>query len=213
MRERILVVKLAAICAALFSCLAHAAAAGAAPGPPSFTVRVLSANGSGCPPGSLLRTAVVRQGSSLELTVTYSVFDAFAGDGVALGGFRENCQVNALVGVPSGWTFTVVAVDYRGYAHLGAGARGTLETSYYFSGLPTTVPLAHSLSGPEDGNFEFTDQVPLPAWAPCHFSATLNVSTSIRVYPGSDKSFLNMLALDSPDQDVGASYRLALERC
>ena len=48
--------------------------------------------------------------------------------------FRKNCQINVDVGVPAGWTYGIAAVVYRGYAHLGKGARGTLAASYYYAG-------------------------------------------------------------------------------
>ena len=43
-------VRLVAVCGALFLCLAFAPAVGAAVSQPSFTVALLSTNGSGCPP-------------------------------------------------------------------------------------------------------------------------------------------------------------------
>src|SRR5579859_1635416 len=134
-KERIVMVKLAALCAVLFSCLALApspANAATSVQPPYFTVRLLSANGSGCPPGS----TAVSQANSTEFTVTYSQYMATAGGGASAGEFRKNCQLNVNVGVPSGWTFGILAVDYRGYAHLGNAARGTLSASYYYAGLP-----------------------------------------------------------------------------
>jgi len=204
-------VKLAALCAALFSCLAFApAAANAAPTqPPYFTVRLLSANGSGCPPDS----TAVSQANSTEFTVTYSQYIASAGGGASPLDFRKNCQLNVSVGVPSGWTFGILSVDYRGYAHLDYGAHGTLSASYYYAGLPQTYQQMHSIYGPRDGDYELTDQSGAVAYAPCHFNATLNVNTSLRAYAGLDKSYANQVTMDSTDVNMSTIYHLAFRQC
>lgn len=205
-------VKLAALCAVLFSCLALAPApanAATSVQPPYFTVRLLSANGSGCPPGS----TAVSQANSTEFTVTYSQYMATAGGGASAGDFRKNCQLNVNVGVPSGWTFGILAVDYRGYAHLGNAARGTLSASYYYAGLPQTYQQTHTVYGPRDGDYEFTDQSAAVAYAPCHFNATLNVNTAVKAYVGSDRTYLNLLTMDSTDVDMSTVYHLAFRQC
>jgi hypothetical protein len=207
MQERIIMVKLASICAALFSCLAFASAARPAPSQPSFTVHVLSANGSGCPPG----TATVSHGSSPEFTVTYSRFIAAAGDGAAPGDFRKNCQVNVIVGVPSGWTYGLSGVDYQGFAYMATGAHGSHSTYYYFAGQPQTYQLPqHPLSGPRNGDYKLADRPPVVGWAPCHFDATLNLNTSVLMFAGSDKSFLNGLTMDDSLRTI---YHLSFKRC
>jgi hypothetical protein len=205
-------VKLAALCAALFSCLAFApaSASAATPAQPSyFTVHLVSANGSGCPPGSI----AVSQLSDTEFTVTYSQYIASAGSSASLLDFRKNCQLNVSVGVPSGWTFGIASVDYRGYAHLGNAAHGTLAASYYYAGLPQTYRQQHSVYGATDGDYEFTDQAPILAYAPCHFNTTLNVNTEVRAYVGSDKTYLNVVTMDSTDLNMSTIYRLAFKEC
>jgi hypothetical protein len=203
-------VKLAAICAAIFSCVAFApATASAAPSQPSFTVRLLTANGSGCPLGS----AAVSQASSSEFTLTYSQYIATAGGGAPPTDFRKNCQLNVSVGVPSGWTYGILEVDYRGYAYLGHNARGTLSADYYFAGHSQTARQQHSIYGPRDGDYEFTDRATAVVYAPCHFSATLNMDTAVRLFAGSDKSLLNELTMDSTDVDMSTIYHLGFRRC
>ena len=205
-------VKLAALCAALFSCLAFApASASAAPPaqPPNFTVHLFSVNGSGCPAGS----TAVSEASGTAFTVTYSQYIATAGSGASPVAFRKNCQLNVSVGVPSGWTFGILAVDYRGYAHLGNGARGTLSASYYYAGLPQTYQQQHSITGPMDRDYEFTDQSAAVAYAPCHFTTTLNVNTELRTFRGTDKSDFNMLTMDSSDVKMSTVYHLAFKEC
>ena len=136
-----------------------------------------------------------------------------AGDGASPINFRKNCQINVDVGFPAGWTYGVAAVVYRGYAHLGKGARGALAASYYFSGLSGTNRQYHSLYGPVDNNYEFNDQTPVVAYAPCRFHATLNINTALNVYRGSDPSFFNLLTMDSTDVNMSTLYQLTFRQC
>ena len=204
--------KLAALCAALLSCLAFTpAAANAAPSPqpPWYTIRLLTANGTGCPPDS----TAVSQVNSTVFTVTYSQYTAFAGGGVPPTQRRLNCQLNVEVGVPSGWTYGILEVDYRGYAYLDSGARGTLAADYWFEGSPLTHPQQHSIYGPKDYNYAFSDYAGVMAWAPCHFNGALEINTSVRVLPGYDSSFANELTLDSSVLGLGTLYHLGFRQC
>ena len=204
--------KLATLGAVLFSCLAVApvpASAAAPAAPPSFTVRLLTANGSGCPVGS---TAVSRL-SSTAFTVTYDQYIAASGGGTSPLNFRKNCQLNTRVGIPAGWTFGVSEVDYRGYAHLGRGARGAVGASYYFAGLPGSSTQGHLIPGPTDGDYEFNDRAALVTWAPCRTAVGLNINTSLCAYAGPDRSYLNLLTMDSTDVSLGTVYHLIFKRC
>lgn len=206
-------VRLAAVCTALFSCLAFAPTpahtATSHHLPPYFTVHLISANGSGCPAGS----TEVSQASDTTFTVTYDQYTAAAGDGTLPQNSRKNCQLNVQVGVPSGWTFGITSVDYRGYARLGPVGYGTLAASYYYAGLPTTYGQNHPISGPMDDDYAFNDLAPVVAYAPCHFDTTLNINTELRAYTGSDQSYFNMITMDSTDVSASTLYRLTFEEC
>lgn len=205
--------KLAALCAAVFACLAvlpaSANAATSQVVPPYFTVSPLSVNGSGCPPNS----AAVSQASDNTFTITYSQYQAEAGQGAPIGAFRRNCQINVRVGVPQGWTFGITEVDYRGYAHMGYGARGLLTASYYFAGLPATLYQRHELRGYRDGDYEFSDRAAVLAWAPCHFNTTLNVNTALQAYQATDPSDVTLMTVDSTDVNMSTVYHLGFRRC
>jgi hypothetical protein len=200
-------------CAALFSCLAiaPASARAAAPAqpPPQFTVHLVSTAGSGCPHGS----TAVSEASDTIFTVTYDQYIATAGGGAGPADFRKNCQLNVDVGVPAGWTYGIAAVDYRGYAHLGNGARGALTASYYYAGLSGTYRQHHPLYGPADTDYQFSDQAPLVAYAPCRFHTTLNINTALNVYRGTDPSFFNLLTVDSTDVNMTTIYQLTFRQC
>jgi hypothetical protein len=207
-------VKLLAVsCAALFACLAIAPASARAAvpdqSPPHFTVHLVSVAGSGCPQGS----TGVSEASDTIFTVTYDQYIATAGGGASPTEFRKNCQLNVDVGVPAGWTYGIAAVNYRGYAHLGSGAYGSLAASYYYAGVSGTYRQNHSLYGPTDNDYEFDDQAPLVVYAPCRFHTTLNINTALKVYRGTDPSFFNLLTVDSSDVNMTTIYQLTFRQC
>ena len=163
-------------CAALFSCLAIAPASARAAAPdqptPHFTVRLRLAAGSGCPQGS----TAVSDGVGHDIHGQLRPVHRDRRRRRESCGFRKNCQLNVDVGVPAGWTFGITEVQYRGYALLGKGARGTLTASYYYSGTRgTTTGSSHPLYGFVDDEYEFDDQAPVAAFAPCRFHTTLNI--------------------------------------
>ena len=204
--------KLATLGAALFSALAVAAtpACAATPAqPPSYTVRLLTANGSGCPQGS----AAVHQQSGTGFTVTYTRYVAAAGRGAKPIDFRKNCQLNTLVGIPAGWTVGVGEVEYTGYAHLEKGARGMIRASYYFAGQTGTATQSHQINGPANRYYTFKDTATVVTWAPCATSVGLNINTELRAYAGSDRSYRNLLTMGSTKASLGTVYHLVFQRC
>jgi hypothetical protein len=59
---------------------------------------------------------------------------ASIGPGVAVTSNRANCQLNINLQYPSGFQYSILGTDYRGYAALGPGVTGTQSATYYFSG-------------------------------------------------------------------------------
>jgi hypothetical protein len=203
---------LAVFCAALFSCLAisPASARAAVPGqPPHFTVQLLSVNGSGCPIGS---TAVSAPNDS-TFTVTYDNYLADNGNGSLPTDFRKNCQLDVLLGIPSGFTFGITGIQYRGFAALDSGARGQLTAAYYFPGQPGTFTQNHSVAGPTNSNYEFDDGFQVATWAPCHTAAAVNINSSLQVFQGSDPSFFNEMTMDSTDVGAATIFHVSFRHC
>jgi hypothetical protein len=104
-------------------------------------------------------------------------------------------------------------VDYRGYARLGNAAHGTLSASYYYAGLSATYRQQHQIYGVTDGDYEFTDRAAVVAYAPCHFSTTMNINTEVRTYSGSDPSYFNEVTMDSTDVNWSTLYQLTFRAC
>ncbi|MET8946068.1 DUF4360 domain-containing protein [Streptomyces sp. NPDC004542] len=173
-------------------------------------IAIKTINGSGCPAGTA--DATVSPDNS-TLTVKYSAYTAQAGGGAASPDARKNCQLVLDVKAPASYTYALFGLDHRGHASLRAGATATVESDYYFQGTTDDVFQSHSLTGPYQDDWAFSDSVPEDrlVWAPCGSQRYLNVNTSLQVSAGADDraSVVTMGSTDVP----GASYRLIWKRC
>ena len=59
---------------------------------------------------------------------------ASIGPGIAVTAERTNCQLNIDLEYPSGFQYSILNTEFRGYAGLDAGITGTQQATYYFSG-------------------------------------------------------------------------------
>jgi len=183
--------------------------------PNNITVDVVSANGSGCPQNS---ADVSVSTDAQAFTVTYSQYTAQSGAGAQPTDFRMNCQLGLNVHIPQGLTYAIAGADYRGYAHLQAGAQGQESAYYYFQGEPHTTRISHTFAGPADRDWETSDRVGVAAlsYLPCGEERNLNINTELRV-AGSRSDHRNettsFLTMDSTDGSISTVYHLAWRSC
>lgn len=185
--------------------------------PPTDPIKIdiVTVNGSGCPIGT---AAVAVSPDKQAFTVTYSDYIALTGLGAGTLDSRKNCQLVVQVHVPTGFTYGIVQADYRGYAQLSPGARGTEKASYYFQGMSATSSASHVFSGPYDDNWQATDvaEIGSVSYMPCGEQKYLNINTEIRVSPGptdSAKTTTSMMAVDSSDVDLSTIYHFSWMKC
>jgi hypothetical protein len=195
------------------SAAAHSALASsttsAAPPPGSVTMEVVTVDGSGCPPGT---ATVTPSHDGAALTVTYRRYAAWAGGTAPPTAFRQNCQLNVRVTGPEGYTYAVTGTESRGYAHLQRGTSALQRTNYYFQGDSRSQSVSHTLQGPYDDDWHFTDTTDpsTRVYKPCDADRNLNINTELRVSPddGSETSFI---AMESTYAD--AVYHLTWKHC
>src|SRR5690606_11123961 len=128
--------------------------------------------------------------------------------------FRKNCQLSLTINVPSGFTYAVQSVDYRGYAYLARGATGFQQAGYYHQGSPETSYSSATFEGPYDDNWHARDSKEMAelVYAPCGEQRNLNINTELRVYRGnSDET--SIMTMDSTDGAVSTIYHLAWKEC
>lgn len=171
------------------------------------TIDVVTVNGSGCPAGT---TAVAAAADNTAFTVTYSDYLAQTGAGADPTDFRKNCQLVLRVNYPQGFTFGIAQADYRGFAHLAAGAHGAERANYYFQGESQNTPRTHTFNGPMSDNWQATDRTEVGkiVYAPCGEQRMLNVNTQLRVQ--GDASFMTM---DSTDAGFSTKYHFSWKKC
>ncbi|MFC4070287.1 DUF4360 domain-containing protein [Actinoplanes subglobosus] len=179
-----------------------------APPPGKVTVKVVSANGSGCPRGS---TTVSASPGNRSFTITYRRFTAASGPGVAAIGFRKNCQLALDVSGPRGWTWAISRIGSSGSAGLRRGASGMQVSSFYWAGDPRTVRVEHKFAGPLDGRWERSRKIAKKSlrYMPCGQRRYLNVNLELRVTPGSATG-RNSLTMDSTS---GSVFEVVWRKC
>lgn len=180
----------------------------------SIVVDLVTVNGTGCPAGT---AAVAVSDDNTAFTVTYSDYLAQVGVGASATDFRKNCQLSVQVHVPSGFTYAIAQVDYRGYAYLEAGATGIEKASYYFQGMSQTTAVSHAFVGPVDDNWATTDTADLIAasYLPCGEQRNLNINTELRVNGGTSdtSSTTSLMTMDSTDTAISTMYHFSWMEC
>ncbi|KAL2129156.1 hypothetical protein VTI74DRAFT_8162 [Chaetomium olivicolor] len=149
-----------------------------------------SYSGTGCPAGNV---SAELSSDLTTLTLLYDQLKAEAGNSVSTFSYRRNCDLTVRLKYPQGWQFSVFKADYRGYAQIPAGDRGTSKANYFFSGDPRRANLrcsqifsAVTIRGPYDGDYLKTDQfggVQSTGWSPCGVEGLLNIHSEVRLSP------------------------------
>ncbi|WP_436529209.1 DUF4360 domain-containing protein [Actinoplanes sp. HUAS TT8] len=183
------------------------------PPPDRMVISVVSANGSGCP-GTSAKIQVSPDNTAF--TVTYSDFIAQAGPTARALDGRRNCQMALDVHVPSGYTYAMAGVDYRGYGHLEQGATGSETASYYFQGERYTTRVRRDFQGWMDSDWQHSDRVEVGSMSflDCGEQRYLNVNTELRVSGGpSARTATSFLTMDSADGNLDTTYHVAWRKC
>jgi hypothetical protein len=182
--------------------------------PSAMTIDVVTVLGSGCPTGT---AAVAVSPDNTAFTVTYSQYTAQVGLGATPTDFRKNCQLNLKVNVPSGFTYAISEVNYRGFASLASGATGLERANYYFQGSPLTGYISHPFAGPLADDWQANDTVDIAAlvFAPCGAQRNLNINTELRVAAGTSDptKTTSFMTMDSTDGSLTTIYHFTWLKC
>ncbi len=201
--QRISNVTLAALVTA-FAGLAHAQSVD----PSQVSIAALNYGGNGCPAGS------VAANLSPDAQAFTLLFSDFAVDGANTAGARskKSCNLVLDLNVPSGWTYTLFSVDYRGYAYAERGNEARLR-SWYSLGVSggEEIRIANlKMRGPFDRDFHQRAGVPLDSlpWVECGGSASrVRIGTELMA---TDKA---LIAVDSIDGELSQRYGISWRRC
>ncbi|TMR02233.1 DUF4360 domain-containing protein [Actinomadura soli] len=177
--------------------------------PRGVTMEVATILGSGCPAGTAQVTPSDDGGA---FTVTFDKYLAWGGGDAPPTEFRKNCQLNVRVTHPEDYTYAVVGISSRGFAHVEPEASAVRRTSYYFQGSSETRSVTHTIEGPYNRSWRFTDRISRPelVYKPCGESRNLNINTEVRVNAG-DSEEPSFIAVESAY--ANSAYHLAWKRC
>ncbi|QIS20523.1 DUF4360 domain-containing protein [Nocardia terpenica] len=184
------------------------------PPPDKITIDVVTVNGSGCPQDT---AAVAVAPDNTAFTVTYSAYTAQVGVGAQPTDFRKNCQLDLRVHVPQGFTYGIAEADYRGFAHLEAGATALERARYYFQGDSPTAYVDHPMSGAFEDDWQNTDstEVGSVVFMPCGEFRDFDINTELRVNAGSSdpRKTTSFITMDSTDGSITTTYHFAWKQC
>lgn len=184
----------------------------AAPPAEKVVIEVQTVNGSGCPAGS---ASVSTAADNTAFSVSYDEFLAQAGGGANATASRKNCQINLKVHVPQGFTYAVARAEYRGFAHLAAGATGEQIAHYYVSGRSATAESRHEFRGPLTQQWTTVDRAEGAAlvYAACGVDSLFNVNTELRVDAGAHDDKTSVMVMDSTRGSVRTVFHLDWKKC
>jgi hypothetical protein len=185
--------------------------AGAREAPDEVYIRNLVYAGSGCPAGSVAENVAA---DKQAFTLMFDTFIAEAGPGVPLRESRKNCQILVDLVFPQGWSYTIVEIDHRGFANLGAGATASQKAAYYFQGEAQTVSLETKLRGPLADDYQVHDMLGLSAqiWSPCGARRALNIKSQVVTTAGRHGAPA-LITVDSVDGQLTQVYKFQWKRC
>jgi hypothetical protein len=172
------------------------------PPPGPVTVEVVSVSGTGCRANT---TTVAMSQDNEAFTVTYSDF-LVQGNGSEA---KKSCTIALRINHAPGYTYGIAATDFRGFAHLTDGAKGTARNSYHFPGFPTRHS-RHTYQAPMSDNWHVTDRPDGVAHGPCKDRKPLTIEAELKVNGKGTASFMTM---DSTDSSVTTTFRLSWKKC
>jgi hypothetical protein len=166
--------------------------------------------GSGCKQGTV--SAAFTQDRK-TVTLLFDEFIAQTGRGTKPTDARKACQINVDMRYPSGWSYSIMKVDYRGYVGIPAGFSAVQTSTYYFSGQSGQYVAKTSFRGPKYDDYKVTDQFPVEKydWSPCGSVQRGNIKASVELRGDGSKSAL--MTVDSIDGKVQQLYGIQWRRC
>ena len=165
--------------------------------------------GTGCPNGSVSATL---SPDAKSLSLLFDVYAVDAGGDTGKKFDRKSCNIAIPVHVPQGESVSVLAIDYRGYNNVPAGARSQFNVEYFFAG--TRGPSFQKVfNGPKDADYLIQNKLTAESiiWSACGADVNLRTNSSIKVTTVQNKQA--QATVDSEDVDAAIIYQLQWKKC
>lgn len=184
--------------------------------PPDGVVKInkIIYGGSGCPQNSV-SSSIADNG--LNFGVSFDNYIAGIGNGFTRHDKRKNCELRVELTVPSGYSYTIVDVNYRGYADLDYGINGTFKTRYHFQGETDLAELTRSVRGSIDHDFIVSDSLDFESfvWSECGTTAPVVLTTQHNLKKTHNASSYaeGVIGMDSVESKLTHQYGLKWKHC
>jgi hypothetical protein len=173
----------------------------------------LRSRGPGCPAGT------VSSYLSPDGQVFTTTFDQFSVE-VDLASPQKRatkaCIIVAKIKVPAGWSYAMMSLDTRGFAHLDRGVSATLNSQYRVGMKPPKKVAELSLNGPLQDNYVRSINVATTdlIWTGCNQQLEKNfmLATQISVVRNG-RNGGGLMTVDTIDGELHQTYRLLWRRC
>ena len=125
---------------------------------------------------------------------------------------RKSCNIAIPVHVPQGQSVSVLAIDYRGYNNVPAGATTDFNVEYFFAGTRGPA-FKKTFRGPLDEDYLIQNKLVAESliWSRCGEDVNLRTNSSIRVNTKNNKQAL--ATVDSEDVNAAIVYLLQWRKC
>lgn len=177
-------------------------------------VKVLNANGSGCPvqEGKSIPYGFDGQWLTLELNQAYPI-KVTKGTGISLEESRKNCQIMVDVNAP-GYRYAVERVVTWGTYQLAANDQFVASFDGYFQAEGKTFSADSEVLGPvwsqQNYNFDRTLSGSNLVWSECNEDRILNLNNAVRVSPKGNGGRYATQSKGSLDR---VAYRFIFQKC
>lgn len=184
--------------------------------PSGTQIRSVVAYGSGCREGSATSSI---SPDSRELSLLFDDFLVQSGGNSGRVSDKKNCVVEVRLGIPSGWSMTLMTADYRGFVALDPGAMAQHEVLYSFNKAFTGSSFSTTnFVGPRTENYFVRNTLRIDQynWSTCNQSdVTLTVRLGLVTQPqtGVRSNPNGQLTLDSVDTSTRQTFGIGWQRC
>lgn len=165
--------------------------------------------GTGCPGGSVSATL---SPDAKSLSLLFDAYAAEAGGNTGKTFDRKSCNIAIPVFVPQGLAISILAIDYRGYNNVPAGASSQFNVEYFFAGTrgPT---FRRTFNGPKNEDYLIQNVLTAQSivWSACGADVNLRTNSSIRVSTAGNQQAL--ATVDSEDVSAAIIYQLQWKQC
>lgn len=179
------------------------------PGRGEMEIKEVTANGSGCPVGTVY-TVLEPSDPNGPLDTVLLTNEGLVVDDNS----RKFCNVAVDIKFPAGWSYTVDAVQTRGYAKIQDGVKATVATEVSFRGSSKKAKGERNQSGYWEGDFflqedDFTDVV----WSPCGKVLPINIKTEFKLRGDNSEGLKSTITSSKATEAVEQKFTFRWRRC